>query len=64
MRRLLLTISVLTSIAALGAAQQQEKKKDWSHHSGNLHFIVGYEKGMAEVAFTGKPAMVFFTATW
>ena len=49
------------------AAEQKAAEptgKDWSEHTGDLPFIVGYEKGMQEVGFTGRPPMYFFTATW
>ena len=29
-----------------------------------IPFIVGYEKGLAEAKFSGRPMMLFFTATW
>lgn len=46
--------------AVTGAAE----KEKWAHHMGDLPFIVGYEAGMKEVEFTGKPPLLFFTATW
>lgn len=39
-------------------------EKDWSDHKGDIPFIVGRERGMKEVAFTGKPVLFFYTATW
>lgn len=45
------------------AADEAEQAK-WGKHMGSLPFIVGYEKGMKEVEFTGNPPMWFFTATW
>lgn len=47
--------------AKSAAAAEKEK---WREHMGDLPFIVGYEKGMREVEFTGRPPMYFFTATW
>lgn len=48
--------------AGAGAAASGEK--DWKEHEGDLPFVVGYEKGMQQVEFTGRPPMYFFTATW
>ena len=48
---------------ALEDAKAAEKAK-WGEHMGDLPFVVGYEKGMKEVEFTGRPPMYFFTATW
>jgi cytochrome oxidase Cu insertion factor (SCO1/SenC/PrrC family) len=47
---------------AADAAKAEHEK--WAEHMGDVPFIVGYEKGMKEVEFTGKPPMLFFTATW
>jgi Cu/Zn superoxide dismutase len=44
--------------------KEPEKEKDWSDHKGDIPFIVGRERGMKEVAFTGKPILFFYTATW
>jgi hypothetical protein len=52
-----------TAPAGADAAADAERAK-WGEHMGDLPFIVGYEKGMKEVEFTGKPPMLFFTATW
>ncbi|MFT7619919.1 MAG: hypothetical protein ACI97A_003576 [Planctomycetota bacterium] len=56
----------VSTMSICTAQEQDEKKggKDWADHKGDIPFIVGYELGMAEVKFTGKPAMLFFTATW
>ena len=48
---------------AVPAADAAERAK-WGDHMGDLPFVVGYAKGMKEVEFTGKPPMLFFTATW
>ena len=40
------------------------EREKWGEHWGDLPFIVGYEKGMKEVEFTGRPPMYFFTTTW
>lgn len=44
------------------AAEAPEKK--WAEHMGDLPFVIGYEKGMAQAKLTGNPPMYFFTATW
>jgi hypothetical protein len=36
---------------------------DWSKHMGDLPFVVGMDAGRAEVKFTGRPAMLFFTSS-
>jgi|SoiMethySBSTD1v2_1073268.scaffolds.fasta_scaffold4749881_1 hypothetical protein len=56
-------LGVLAAPSPAPAASEAEKQK-WGEHMGDLPFIVGYEKGMKEVEFTGKPPMYFFTATW
>lgn len=33
-------------------------------HTGAIPFIIGFDKGLKEAEFTGKPMFVFFTATW
>jgi hypothetical protein len=55
-------LAVLASPASSPAADEAEKAK-WGEHMGDVPFIVGYEKGMKEVEFTGKPPMWFFTGT-
>jgi hypothetical protein len=37
--------------------------KDWSKHTGNLKFVVGFEQGMAQAWEAGRPAMLFFTSS-
>ena len=54
----------LLAWAVLPAVLGAEADKDWSEHRGKLDFVVGYEKGLAEAKFTGKPMMAFFTTTW
>jgi hypothetical protein len=49
--------------AAPPASADAEREK-WAEHMGDLPFVIGYEKGMKEVEFTGRPPMYFFTATW
>ncbi len=38
--------------------------KDWSHHTGKLPFVVGYEAGVAQARKEHKPVMLFITTTW
>ena len=57
------TLGVLAMHRQAPAADSAEKEK-WGEHMGDLPFIVGYDKGMKEVEFTGRPPMYFFTATW
>ena len=45
-------------------APPAEGQKDWKDHMGDIPFVVGREAGMKEVAFTGKPILFFYTATW
>ena len=33
-------------------------------HVGKIPFVFSFEKGKAEAAWSGRPMMVFFTATW
>jgi hypothetical protein len=55
----LAVLALFSSIALAGDA----KPKDWSAHMGDLPFVVGMDAGRAEVKFTGKPAMLFFTSS-
>jgi ABC-type sugar transport system substrate-binding protein len=54
--------AVLAFGSSAGAADDEKAK--WAEHTGDLPFVIGYEKGMKEVEFTGRPPMYFFTATW
>ncbi|MCA8961232.1 MAG: thioredoxin family protein [Planctomycetes bacterium] len=36
----------------------------WSHHSGDIKFVIGFEKGQEMAQLSGKPMMLFFTTTW
>jgi hypothetical protein len=55
----LAAVVLASSLAFAGDA----KGKDWSAHMGDLPFVVGMDAGRAEVKFTGKPAMLFFTSS-
>jgi len=56
--RSLAVVALLSGLALAGDA----KPKDWTAHMGDLPFVVGMDAGRAEVKFTGKPAMLFFTS--
>lgn len=70
MRTASLAVLALASILLPPAAGAQEKPtgakagKDWTDHMGDIPFLVGREKGLKEVAFTGKPILYFYTTTW
>ena len=53
----------LTSLSPRSHAEEAPEK-DWSHHTGKIEFLVGYDKGVAEAKFTGKPILAFCTTTW
>jgi len=55
-----LAAAVLASSVALAG---DTKPKDWTAQMGDLPFVVGMDAGRAEVKFTGKPAMLFFTSS-
>jgi len=57
---LALVASLLAAASARGG--DPAAPPDWSKHMGKLVFAVGYERGMREVALTGKPPMFFFTS--
>ncbi len=44
-------------------AADAERTK-WAEHMGDLPFVIGFDKGMKEVEFTGRPPIVFFTADY
>jgi hypothetical protein len=71
LRPLVITLAALAcfapcadSTARADETQAEETKDKWAEHRGDLPFVVGYEKGMAQVKMTGKPPMYFFTTTW
>jgi hypothetical protein len=37
--------------------------KNWSGHTGNLKFVVGFDAGMDQAWEAGRPAMLFFTSS-
>jgi thioredoxin-related protein len=64
-KTLLMVVAVVSILSsALLAAGDGKKGPDWDHHTGKVPFVIGYDNGMAEVKFSGKPAMLFFTTTW
>jgi ABC-type sugar transport system substrate-binding protein len=70
--RIAWTFALALALAGLGAAAapgravaaDEAERAKWGEHWGDLPFVVGYEKGMKEVEFTGRPPMYFFTTTW
>jgi hypothetical protein len=60
--RLTLGLAAVVLVSSLALAGDA-KPKDWTSHMGDLPFVVGMEAGRAEVKFTGKPAMLFFTSS-
>jgi hypothetical protein len=62
MLRLAVVVATLVLIPASSLASDFAPPVDWSKHMGKLSFAVGYERGMKEVAFTGKAPMFFFTS--
>jgi len=77
MRRLLLVSFTFAALAAgtLPVARADEPapaapaaddatRAKWAEHTGDLPFVYGYAKGMQDVEVSGKPPMLFFTATW
>jgi hypothetical protein len=57
-------LGALSSPTPVAVAADTSDKQKWAEHMGDLPFVIGYEKGMKEVEFTGRPPMYFFTATW
>jgi hypothetical protein len=63
MLRSAVLVATLVLIPASALADDSAPPVDWSKHMGKLAFAVGYERGMKEVAFTGKAPMFFFTSS-
>ena len=63
MLRSAVVVATLVLIPASSLADDSAPPLDWSKHMGKLAFAVGYERGMKEVAFTGKAPMFFFTSS-
>jgi hypothetical protein len=36
----------------------------WGDHMGDVPFVVGSRRGLEAAKVTGKPLMIFYTATW
>ena len=45
-------------------APADAEREKWAEHMGDVPFVIGFEKGMKDVEFTGKPPLVFFTADY
>ncbi len=62
--RMFLAMTTLLTLLSFGSEVQAGDKKWTKKHLGDLQFVIGYEKGLAEAQFSGRPMMLFFTATW
>ncbi|MGE3966031.1 MAG: hypothetical protein AB7I09_18185 [Planctomycetota bacterium] len=49
---------------AIAQDKGTEDRAKWADHMGDIPFLLTYAKGLAESKLTGRPMMVFFTATW
>jgi len=56
-----LALAIPLGVTSRAAADDVEK---WADHTGDLSFVFGFEKGEQEARWSGRPMMVFFTATW
>lgn len=57
----------LTTLLVLGlgsVASAQDKPKFSKEHTGKIPWVMGFEEGLAEAKWSGRPMMVFFTAVW
>jgi len=61
--RTLRALAAAIVVSGLALAGDDKPAKDWTAHMGDLPFVVGMDAGRAEVKFTGKPAMLFFTSS-
>ena len=57
------SMAALFVLAATSVAQSGPGK-DWSHHTGKVPFVIGYDAGLAQAKESGKPLMLFLTTTW
>jgi hypothetical protein len=58
-----LALGILAFASPAAAEEKTEAEKEqekWAEHMGNTPFVLGYEKGMKEAEFAGKPAMLVF----
>jgi hypothetical protein len=61
--RTLRAVAAAIVVSGLALAGDDKPAKDWPAHMGDLPFVVGMDAGRAEVKFTGRPAMLFFTSS-
>jgi hypothetical protein len=54
-------LGLATLVGAAASAPADEERSKWAKHMGDVPFVIGYEDGMKEVEFTGRPPMLFFT---
>ncbi len=57
-------IAVALGLLLLLSTPAMAKDKDWSDHTGDVPFVMGFKKAQAQAEFTGKPMLAFFTTTW
>ncbi|MEM8886141.1 MAG: DUF255 domain-containing protein [Planctomycetota bacterium] len=49
-----------STVYALRTALGEKVARDWTPFFGALPFVVGYEAGMKEAKFTGRPPMIYY----
>ena len=65
MKRLLLALALVCVAGSSAFAADGKGNSKWGPtHTGKIPFVIGFEKGMAEAKFSGRPVMLFFTTTW
>ncbi len=45
-------------------AKNDALKKKWKEYTKKVDFVLNYDEAVAEAKFSGRPMMLFFTATW
>jgi hypothetical protein len=54
-------LSLAALVGAAASAPADDERSRWAKHMGDVPFIVGFDDGMKEVEYTGRPPMLFFT---
>ncbi len=62
-KTLLVTLIFALTTGAWSTSTDANMAK-WNDHTGDMTFVVGYEKGLEQAKATGKPMFLFFTTTW
>ena len=57
-------VVAVIALAARSSHAIDQPGKKWDNHVGMIPFVLGYETGMAEVQFSGKPAMILVSKTF